>query len=379
MPELNAKQVFATLQEKYANHYGITVDEVSNGFYLGGDSNYSNGEFVPSKEVVLNSDASAHSNFLGQVNIEPRKQQNGGSLTIGSQGRNTRTNDTKSGSERRVGEFKEPTLNEYQMKKKHFDFGVHDDDLDEMSEFPNWHQLYRQRFFESLSNDRQINAFWGKDYSLTSDLSTHPLLEDAGIGWRELLIERNPTNIFTGDDNGEVHIGKDGHYANLDHWVQDLYQGIPMHKRDAGMCATIGAGLMAMAEGVYFKEQGGTPTEKSHIKQKSITGLYGGIEAITADYFSLNDIMITSLKRNGNARANLSIFWQKGKWRRFITYDPKIERTVDWNARREANHIEDLEKIVWTNLNKVVFLDHKDSQGKPVEILSQPENKWDNL
>lgn len=371
-------KIFATLQKLYAEYYGVA--NVGKAFSLdSGTTAVNAGTFTPSKEIVLNSDMMAFSDFLSLVNIMPRSQLKGGSFKIGAQGRNTRTNDTKAGQERRVGEFKPAVLNEYEMVKAHFDFGIHDDDLADMSEFPDWHDRYRASMMEAFSNDRQIIGFHGTHHAATSDLSTHELLEDVNIGWRELFRQRNASNVFTGDANGEVHIGKTGHYANLDHWVQDLYQGIPAHKRDAGMTAVIGDALMGMSEGIYYKDQGSTPSEKTRIQEKAVTGMYGGLNGISASYFPQNAIMITSLKRNGNSFANLSIYWQKGSWKRSIAYKPELERTIDWNARREAYHVEDLQKMVDTNVEKVIFLDVKDANGAPVEILPLPVNKWADL
>lgn len=372
------QKIFATLQRKYAAFYG--VENVGKAFALdSGTPAASNAAFVPSKEIVLNNDMASFSSFLSMINIMSRSQLKGGSFNIGPQGRNTRSNDTKAGQERRVGEVKPAVLNEYEMVKAHFDFGLHDDDLADMSEFPDWHDRYRAAMLEALSNDRLMIGWHGTHHAATSDLTTNELLEDVNVGWRELLRQRNPSNVFTGDANGEVHIGKNGHYASLDHWVQDLYQAITAHKRDAGMTAVIGDALMGMAEGVYYKDQASSPSEKVRLQEKAVTGAYGGLNGINANYFPQNAIMITSLKRNGNSFANLSIYWQKGSWKRSIAYKPELERTNDWNARREAYHVEDLQKMVDTNVEKVIFLDVKNASGNPVEILPLPTGKWADL
>lgn len=373
---MNLTETFATLQQRYSDYYGI--DNVNKPFFIGGESSYTAGEFIPSKEVRLNRDASAFADWLRYINIEPRKQQQGGSLQIGPQGFNTSTSDTFNGAERKLNGVKNPVQNLYQMVKAHYDFGLHDDTLDEISEFPNWHQLYRQAFFEGLMNDRQAVGFHGIEHVTTSDKSTNTLGEDVNKGFKQLLRERNSSNIFTGDANGEVKIGEGGHYKTVDHFVQDLYQGIPLHKRKKGMTATMGAGLIGSAEGKYYADNGDTPSEKGLIS-KLITTTFGGLETVPAHYFPLNDIMITSLKRGGNTRANLSILWQKGKWRRSVEYIAKKETTADWNARREAYHIEDLSSIIWTDLQKVIFLDIKNSLGNPVEILSKPVDNRESI
>lgn len=379
MPEI--KKFIAALQAKYAAHYGVDIEAVAKGFALNGGTQLptNEGEFTPSKEILLLLDVAKLNQFLSLVNMYTRQQKQGGSFRIGPQGRNTRTNDTKAGDERRLGQTQPPTLNEYQMVKQHFDWMMHDDDISDMSEFPNWRQAYRQAMLTAYGNDIQVCGFHGVEYQRTSNLSDNPLLEDVNKGWLQLMRERNASNIHTGNENGEVHIGKDGHYANLDHFVQDLYQGIPQHKRSPGMTAVVGEDLIAHAEASYFSEQGMTPTEKGKLSLKTIMGIYGGLEAIKASYFPLNMIMITPLKRNGNGHANLSMYTQRGSMKRAIEYKNEKEALIDWNKSYRAYHIEDIEQIVMTELNKVVFLDVKDSQGNPVEIVPLPANKWADL
>lgn len=265
------------------------------------------------------------------------------------------------------------------MEKAHFDWGIHDDELSDMSEFPNWHTMYRSAQLKAYGDDVQIVGFHGKTHATTSDLSANPMLEDVNIGWFELMRTRMSSNVFTGDANGEVKIGTGGHYKNVDQWVHDLYQAIPMHRRESGMTCTMGGGVMANAEGVYFQTQGLTPTEKSMIQQKTITGVYGGLECIPAGFFFDNALMITNLKRNGAALSNLSVYQQAGTMKRSIEYVPKLERTVDWNACWRAYHVEYLDKMVVTDVHKVIFLDVKKPDGTPVEILQTPVGGWSDL
>ncbi len=223
--------------------------------------------FEPTKEIILNRDIQDFSPFLGLVNVMPRKQQKGGSLLVTNQGRVTRTNNTYAGQERRVSDPKDSKLNEYEMVKAHSDFRLHDDDIDAMSEFSNWAELYRAAFLEAMGNDRILIGWHGELHALTSDLSQNPLLQDVNKGWLKLLKERASSQVLTGGaEAGIIKIGSKangGDYANLDHLVQDLLQGIPLHKRTAGLTALIAESIMGGAEGVYFQEQAGTPSEKA--------------------------------------------------------------------------------------------------------------------
>ena len=380
MPNTHLAAVFETLKAKYAAYYG--VENVGREFSLNNSrvtASTLNPNFTPSKEIDFLLDVQSKSQFLQFVNFFTRSQKTGGSFKIGAQGRNTRTNDTKSGNERRVNDPKPPLLNEYVMKKAHFDFGLHDDDLSDMSEFPDWHQMYRLAQLIAYGDDIQIVGFHGTHHAATSDISTNPMLEDVNVGWLQLLKERNSSNVFTGNSNNEVHIGKGGHYLNLDQYIHDLYQAIPAHKRAAGMTATVGGGIMARSEAVYFADNAQTPSEKAVLQQKMITGVYGGLESIPANFLFDNAIMITNLKRNGAALSNLSVYTQRDSMKRSIEYVPKLERTVDWNACWRAYHIEDLNRMVSTDVEKVVYLDIKDANGKPVEVLKKPVGEWADL
>lgn len=377
----NLQAVFASLQKQYADYYGVS--NVGKSFYLnggnGGVTNAMNPNFVPSKEIMFLEDVQAQNQFLQYCNLFTRSQKTGGSFRLGPQGRNTKTNNTAAGTERRVGGTVPPVLNEYKMEKAHFDWGIHDDELSDMSEFPNWHDMYRSAQLKAYGDDIQIVGFHGTSHATTSDMTANPMLEDVNKGWFQLLRERKSDHVFTGDANGEVKIGTGGHYKNVDQWVHDLYQAIPMNKRSAGMTCTMGGGVMAHAEGVYFREQGLTPTEKQMIQQKAITGVYGGLECIPAGFFFDNALMITKLKRNGESMSNLSVYQQAGTMQRQIEYVPKLERTVDWNRAWRAYHVEDLEQIVATDVEKVIFLDVLKPDGTPVEILKAPVGGWSEL
>lgn len=379
MPNLTIEQRFELIQKKLAKAYhGKDNPElVQKAFAL----NSGNLGHVPSThqyatEITLNRDIQNFSPFLNFVNVMPRTHQKGGSLMIGSQGRVTQTNDTRSGTERRVNTPKASTANEYEMVKAHSDFGLHDDDIDAMSEFPEWANMYREAFLEAMGNDRIIIGWHGTHHAATSDNTANALLEDVNTGWLELLRQRASSQVLTGGTvAGEIKIGSaaGSDYASLDHLVQDLYQGIPVHRRTPGMAAMIAESIMGYAEGTYYKEQGGTPTEKTHIREKAITGTYGGLDSIPAPYMPQTGIVITGLKRNGQRMSNLSIYWQKQSWRRKVTYEPKLESSVDWNARREAYHIEDLKAIVALDVDKIIFTDHDNA-----EVTRLPADNWAN-
>lgn len=319
--------------------------------------------FTPATETTLNRDMQDFSGFLQMVNVMPRTQQKGGSLTIGSQGRNTRSNNTYEGDSRRVGKPKDSTLNQYEMVKAHSDYMLHDDDIDAMSEYEGWEDEYRAGFMETMANDRIIIGWHGEEHALTSDMTANPLLQDVNIGWNTLLEQRAPEQVMT-HDVLKIGSNEGDHYKNVDHLIQDLYQGIPLHRRKPGMTASLSETIMGFSEGNYYREKAGTPSEKQHIDSKVITGTYGGLEAIPAPYMRQTGIFITPLARNGARRSNLSIYWQKNSWRRSAEYVAEKESSVDWNARREAYHIEDLKAAVALKANTIVFTDlGKDAEG----------------
>lgn len=368
---------FAEVQRRLAMAY-FGIDDpslVQKAFALNSmNAGKAPSEFVQSKEITLNRDMQDFSPFLQLVNVMPRKQQKGGSLMVVNQGRVTKTNDTAAGQERRLNEAKDSKLNEYEMVKAHSDYRLHDDDIDAMSEFENWSDMYRASFMEAMGNDRIIIGWHGEEHVATSNLTAKPLLQDVNIGWLKLLKTRATAQVVTGGaEPGVIKIGKKingGDYENLDHLVQDLYQGIPLHKRTPGMTALIAESLMGGAEGIYFQKEGNTPSEKSRIKEKAITGMYGGLEAMPAPFMPQTSVVITGLKRNGQQYANLSIYWQRDSWRRSVEYKASLESSIDWNKRHEAYHIEDLRAMVALDCEQIVFLE------TGLEINRIPESKW---
>lgn len=343
-------------------------------------------DFQYATEVRINTDIQSFAPFMQYINVLPRKQEKGGSLTIGSQGRNTRTNDTYNGNERRLSELKPAETNMYEMAKAHFDFRVHDDDIDTMSEFPNWFQLYKAALYASMGNDRLMIGWWGEKHATTSDLSANKYLQDVNIGWRELHKQRAPQQVFDeeafkggGFDNNAPRIGKGGHFETFDHLIQDLYQAIPLEKRINKMHVLVSETLLGAAEGTYYSEQGGTPSEKQHIHKKIITGTYGGLEVIPVPFLPQTSIIITSLKGNGNPMGNLSIYYKKDSWRKSLEYMPKLESSIDWNARREAYHVEDLRAMVQLDVEEIYFGDFTNGDKITNKITKEPAHQFLNL
>jgi hypothetical protein len=257
-----------------------------------------------------------------------------------------------------LGKPTDSTLNEYEMVKKHSDFVLHDDAIASMSEHPSWKQDYQNQFLEAMGNDRVINAWWGDHYAANSSLEDYPLLQDTGVGFLKLAEDRIPTRFLQVDEIKIGTIAENGNdYKTLDQLINTIYQMIPLHRRTLGMTALVSESLMGYAEGIYYAEQGGTPSEKPLIKKQQVTGAYGGLDIIPAPYLPQSVILITGLKRNGQTRSNLSIYWQADSWNRSTEYFAKKESSVDWNARREACHIEDLQAFSGVKAQKIIFTD----------------------
>jgi len=378
MPFATPEDAIHAIQSEmaYAYHGQRDVKLVRKPFDLVDAKGLVSSDFNRASEVTLNRDIQDFSPFLSYINILPRTQDSGGSLMMGSQGRVMRTNNTYVGDKRQLNYPKKSVLNKYTMVKAHSDFVLHDDDIDAMSEFPDWKTQYRNAFLDSMGNDRIVVGFWGEKHALTSNQTDYPLLQDVNKGWIQLLKERVPSQVLSVD---EIKIGTgDGNdYVSLDHLIQDLYQAIPLHRRKPGMKAMISESLMGFAEGAYYQYAAKTPSEKPRIQTKTVTGVYGGLDALPAPYMPQTCIIITPL-RQGNVRGNLSIYWQKKSWRRSTKYYAENEQSVDWNARREAYHIEDLNAIVALDTKKIIFTDlGKDLEGKWVgEIDMIPTHHW---
>lgn len=354
MPE---GQEFADLiQKDLSKKYGVSKKQVEKSFSL-----------TASQEQKLNTDMPKQSGFLSLINVEPRKQKKGNTLTIGKQGPGTQTNNTKAGNERRPLPYQPMSENPYEMFKAHTDFAMHDDDVSDWSEFKNWRKEYSRAFFQTFNDDRQMIGFHGVQHATTSDLSVDPLMKNVNVGWIELLKQRASEQILP---DAEVIIGDGGTYANLDEYIFDLFQGIPLHKRGPGYVAVIGNGLLAAAQGRYYAEQGATPTEKNMMAKYKILGTYGGLPAITADFFPENAVMITQLKHGGNRRSNLSLHYQKSSWKRVVKYKPELESTIDFNARWEGYHINDLKKMVLSVPDKTII------KATGFEIEQIPADNW---
>jgi len=329
---------FSALKDKIAEVYGVA--RVDQAFSID-----------PDMEVVLNNDIMLRSNFLQSCNIFGRDQLKGGSLRIGAHNMNTRRADTKNGDPRVLGSPRAWVENEYAMIKTHSDFGIHDDDMATWSQFRDFASRYRIAYQEGIANDRLIIGFHGTSATAaTSDLVANPLMQDMNVGWFELVRTRAPANFITeGGTAGEVKIGTGvgEDYANLDEVIHDLKSAIPVHRR-RGLVAVVGSGILAGAQAKLYALQGNTPSEKERILNNSVIAMYGGLPVIEADFFPDNAIMVTPLTVpgvNGVTMSNLSIYYQTGSWKRLVDYRPELETTIDWNARHEAYHVEDLDAI----------------------------------
>lgn len=300
---------------------------------------------TPTVEQRLQDAIVEQSEFLKLINVLTVRDLSGENVYGGASGPASGRVDTSvDGNERTPKDLLSLAKRTYQLFQTNSDVYIRYNTLDVWSKFPDFAQRYVRYVQERIANDRELIGWYGESAVATTDLAANPLLQDVNKGWMQYMRDNLPGNILSeGGTVGEIRIGADGDYVNLDHAVSDLVQGIPKYLRK-NLMVLVGDELVSVEHAGLYKAIGGTPSEKVLATQSM--SLMGGLPWMTPSNYPGRGLVITPL-------SNLSIYVQGESWRRKIEDAPKKDRVEDYNSRNEGYVVETPEQFVGLEFDNV--------------------------
>ncbi|ADU61471.1 MAG: phage major capsid protein, P2 family [Pseudodesulfovibrio sp.] len=325
---------FSELCAALAEGYGVETAKVTQGFTV-----------APTVEQRLQDAITEQSEFLPLINVITVSELVGQNVLGSASGPVSGRTDTKvDGNERTPRDVLGLGSFPYQLYQTNSDVYIRYDTLDAWAKFKDFAERYTRYVQERIANDREMAGWYGVDAAADTDMTANPLLQDVNKGWLQYMRAHLPANILIeGATTGEIRIGTTGDFANLDHAVSDLLQGIPRYLRK-GLITLVGDELISHEHAGLYKAIGNTPSEKVLATQS--LSLLGGLPWMTPSNFPGRGLVITPLK-------NLSIYVQEESWRRKVEDNPKKDRIEDYNSRNEGYVVEVPEQLVGVEFDNV--------------------------
>lgn len=275
------------------------------------------------------------SDFLNRINMIGVDELKGEKLALGVSGPIAGRTDVSS-KDRETRDLSTLDALGYECRMTEFDTHLGYNKIDAWAKFPNFQALIRDAIVRQQALDRMTIGFNGTSAAAQTNRATSPMLEDVNIGWLQQYRTHAAARVMSGGATaGTVKVGKGGDYNNLDALVYDAVNSLlePWYRRVPGLVVLVGRDLMSDK---YFPllNADQPPTEQMAadmvISQKRI----GGLQGMDVPFFPDNSIMVTTLD-------NLSIYWQTGARRRYVTENPKRNRIENYESSNDAYVVED--------------------------------------
>lgn len=289
----------------------------------------------PSVQQRLEKRIQESSDFLGRINMIGVDELKGEKLALGVSGPIAGRTDVSS-KDRETRDLSTLDALGYECRMTEFDTHLGYNKIDAWAKFPNFQALIRDAIVRQQALDRITIGFNGTSAAAQTNRATSPMLEDVNIGWLQQYRNHAAARVMTGGATaGTIKVGKGGDYANLDALVYDAVNSLiePWYRRAPGLVVLVGRDLLSDK---YFPlvNADNPPTEQLAadmvISQKRI----GGLQGMDVPFFPDNAVMVTTLD-------NLSIYWQNGARRRYVTENPKRNRIENYESSNDAYVVED--------------------------------------
>lgn len=327
---------YNALTAAMARTYGVS--NVSDGFNA-----------LPPMAVRLNDAIQDSIDFLGMISQIPVTDIVGEAVRVQIQKTLAgRTDMSVKGARREPSKAKAPDGPKYTCAQTNFDVGIDYDTMDTWARFADFSQRYMNAVFRRIGLDRMLIGFYGSSVAKQTDPVANPTLSDVNIGWLQLLKTYMPSHYLTqGKTNAQIQIGDTGDYKNLDQFVYDVYQMIPIKDRSGSEVVFIGQGLVAHDMGKALSAWAQKPIEKMEIQV--LDKSYGGLRCMIVPNYPVNGFMITDPQ-------NLQIYYQDSSVRRRTKDEPEFNRVADYISMNEAYMISDLEGVASVEAANVKFV-----------------------
>lgn len=290
----------------------------------------------PSVQQTLESKIQESSQFLDMINMVGVDEIKGEKLGLGLSGPIAgRTN--VSTSDRTPRDLTTLDDNGYECLSTEFDTFLPWSKLDAWAKFPDFQTRVRNAIVRQQALDRIMIGFNGISGAAATDRGTNPLLQDVNKGWLQHYREKAPSRVMSeGATTGEVRVGPNGDYENLDALVYDVVNELidPWHRESTELRAICGRKIMADKYFPLIQANANTPTENQAMDMMISQKRMGGQQAARVPFYPDGSLFITMPE-------NLSIYWQLGSRRRYIMDKPERKRVENYESSNDAYVIED--------------------------------------
>ncbi|WP_163831866.1 phage major capsid protein, P2 family [Spartinivicinus ruber] len=329
----DTRELFTTLKTNMAATYG--VDDVAEQFNV-----------TPSVEQKLH-DAIVDSNpFLQKINVVPVDELQGEKVFLGVSGSVTGRTNVKE-KDREPRNVAQLDNDGYQLYETDSDVCLTYAQVDTWAKFKDFSARYSKAVQHQIGVDRVKVGWYGKEVATETNPDDNPLLEDVNKGWLQIMREKKPGQILHKSDNKPIVLGDD--YPNLDALVVDLrYLINPIFQGDPDLVALLGSDLLGHYHMRLYQAHGETPSEKQKIEGQQVIQTIGGLPAFNFPGMPQRLAMVTSF-------SNLSLYVQRGSWRKQVIDNPKRKRVEDYNSRNEGYVVEQYEKVSFVEPAELKF------------------------
>lgn len=327
------RQKFTALVASMANSYG--VPDATQRFAI-----------EEPLEIRLNDAIQESSAFLQRITMLPVVDLKGQPIQVSVPSSIAGRTDTVNTGARQPQTLAAPSYRNYECKKTDFDVAMPYSLLDTWARFPDFRARYMRAVYVRVALDRIMIGWNGTSAAADTDRDANPDLSDVNIGWIAKLAAGNAANYMTeGANAGEIRLGTDGDFENLDQMVYSVYSMIDKAHLTGNEVAIVGQGLVTRDMGKVLASHGETPTERQALRM--LDKSYGGLPTVVPPHFPDMGVMVTDL-------ANLHLYYQSGSMRRQTEDQPSLDRIVDWMSSNEAYCFGDYEGVAALDASNVL-------------------------
>lgn len=279
--------------------------------------------------------------FLKEINSVGVTEQEGEKIGVGIN-RTIASRNTSTTERREPVSVHDLKANRYRCEQINFDTFVSYTQIDAWNDHPEFQQLISQQIVQQEANDRLMIGFNGTSCALKSDRAKNPLLQDVNIGWLQHMRDNAPERVMKGititsrDEDGKII--KKGDYGNYDAAVYDAVTSLlePWHQNAPGLLAITGSRLTTQKNFKILNQHSQNNPNIELLAGNELMKLstLGGLPTMKVPFFPDGTIWITTFK-------NLSLYWQKGKYNRYIKNEPEYNRIATYAQSNDGYVIED--------------------------------------
>ncbi|MDD9341762.1 MAG: phage major capsid protein, P2 family [Providencia heimbachae] len=279
--------------------------------------------------------------FLSQINSFGVVDQEGDKVSIAIKGPLASTN-TSTTDRRNPSHVADEDSSQYRCTQTNWDTAIPYTYLDAWAGHPEIQPMISQLIAQQEANDRLMIGFNGIKRAAKSDKQNNPLLQDVNIGWLQHLRSKaaqrvmSDVSVTSRDEDGKIV--EKGTYATLDSMVYDAKTSLldSWHRNAPGLIAITGSNLFTQKNFKIMNQHSEQNPNMEMLAGNELLSLssLGGLPVMQVPYFPDGAILLTTFK-------NLSVYWQKGKYRRVIQDEPQYNRVATYSSGNEGYVIED--------------------------------------